>query len=347
MKWDRLPQPSRATDSKKPQLEVIMKQIYRTVALAMAALCAIASVHAQQPATFPAKSIRLVVPQGAGGSSDNLARVIAHRLSEKWGQPVVVDNRPGAGGNIGAEIVAKAAPDGYTLLLGYLGTQALNGALYTGLTYNPERDLVPAASLASVPYVIVANNNLPVRTLSELAARAKTMPVTYASAGNGSVNHFIGELFNKAAAVKMTHVPYKTAVEAMTSTMTGQVDIGVITLGTTIKQIQAGSMRPLAVLTKQRVDALRDVPTAEEAGFPQLTLNAWFGLFAPAGTPAAVLRRISETTTEVLKLAPALETIAAMGAEPSPMSLEAFSKLVNDDVVRWGKIARESGVKLD
>ena len=319
----------------------------RIIVCALASLLAVTGVNAQQPAAFPNKPIRLVVPQGAGGSSDGLARVIAHRLSEKWGQPVVVDNRPGAGGNIGAEIVAKAAPDGYTLLLGYLGTQALNGALYRGLAYSPERDLVPAASLASVPYVITANNNLPVRTLAELAARARTMPVTYASAGNGSVNHFAGELFNKAAGVNMTHIPYKTAVEAMTSNMTGQTDIGVITLGTTIKQIQAGAMRPLAVLTPKRVESLKDVPTAEEAGFPQLTVNAWFGLFAPTGTPPAVLRRISETTNEVLKLAPALETIAAMGAEPSPMSLDAFSKLVSDDVAKWGKIARESGVKLD
>ena len=141
-----------------------MKQIHGIAALTVASLLfAVATVNAQQPASYPVKSVRLVVPQGAGGSSDGLARVIAHRLSEKWGQPVVVDNRPGAGGNIGAEIVAKAAPDGYTLLLGYLGTQALNGALYRGLAYNPEKDLVPAASLASVPYVITANNNLPVR----------------------------------------------------------------------------------------------------------------------------------------------------------------------------------------
>ena len=324
-----------------------MKSVAFLGALVAASALALTNAHAQQTVAFPSKPVRLVVPQGAGGSSDGLARAIAHRLSEKWGQPVIVDNRPGAGGNIGAEIVAKAPPDGYTLLLGYLGTQALNGALYRGLTYNPEKDLVPAASLASVPYTIIANNKLPVRTLSELVARAKTTPVTFASAGNGSVNHFIGEILNSTANVKMTHVPYKTAVQAMTETMTGQVDIGVITLGTTIKHLQAGTIRPLAVLTKQRVQAVPDIPTAEEAGFPQLTVNAWFGLFAPAGTPPSVLRQITDATNEALKAGSALESIAAMGAEPTPMSLDVFSKLVNDDIVRWGRIARESGVKLD
>ena len=189
-----------------------------------------------QQGDFPSKTVRLVVPQGAGGSSDGLARSVAERLSLRWGKVVVVDNKPGAGGNIGSEIVAKSAPDGHTILLGYLGTSAINGALYKNLTYSPERDLVPAVGLATVPYVIVANPKLAARDLQELVRMAKARRVTYASAGTGTVNHLVGELFNSAAQIQMTHIPYKTAVQAMTDTMSGQTDINIGTLGTMFQQ---------------------------------------------------------------------------------------------------------------
>ena len=312
------------------------------------ALFVIASCAAYaQPMEFPSKAVRFVVPQGAGGSSDGLARIVADRLSQKWGQPVVVDNKPGAGGNIGSEIVAKAPPDGHTILLGYLGTSAINGALYKKLSYSPEKDLIPAGPIATVPYVIVANPKLPVKNLQELVQLAKARRVTYASAGTGTVNHLVGELFNTTANIQMAHIPYKTAVNAMTDTMSGQTDINIGTLGTMIQQTKAGLLRPLAVLTPSRIAALPDLPTAAEAGYPQLEVNAWFGIFVPVGTPRAIVRRIHADTLEAIREKSVQEKLAGLGAEPMALGLEAFEQMVAADIVKWGKVTRDSGATAD
>lgn len=300
-----------------------------------------------QQGDFPSKTVRLVVPQGAGGSSDGLARSVAERLSLRWGKAVIVDNKPGAGGNIGSEIVAKSAPDGHTILLGYLGTSAINGALYKNLTYSPERDLVPAVGLATVPYVIVANPKLAARDLQELVRMAKARRVTYASAGTGTVNHLVGELFNSAAQIQMTHIPYKTAVQAMTDTMSGQTDINIGTLGTMFQQAKSGLVKPLAILTPQRLASFPDLPTAIEAGYPQLTVNAWFGLFVPVGTPRAVVQRIHADTNDVLRGKDVQDRLAGMGAESMVMSLEGFEEMVASDIRKWGKITRDSGATAE
>jgi len=313
-----------------------------------AALTALAVTPAfAQQGDFPNKTVRLVVPQGAGGSSDALARIVAERLAQRWGKPVIVDNKPGAGGNIGSEIVAKAPPDGYTLLLGYLGTSAINGALYKNLTYSPERDLVPAAGVSTVPYIIVANPKLAANNLQELVQMAKARRVTYASAGTGTVNHLVGELFNSAAHIQMTHIPYKTAVNAMTDTMSGQTDINIGTVGTMIQQAKAGLIKPLAVLTPRRIAGFPDLPTAIEAGYPQLTVNAWFGLFVPVGTPRAIVQRIHADTNEVLRGKEVQDKLAGLGAEPMVMSLEGFEEMVASDIRKWGKVTRDSGATAD
>ena len=313
-----------------------------------ATLWAIAvSAAVAQQVDFPNKIVRLVVPQGAGGSSDGLARIVAERLSQRWGRTVLVDNKPGAGGNIGAEFVAKAPADGYTLLLGYLGTSAINGALYKNLNYSPERDLVPAVGLATVPYVVVANPKLAVRDLQELVQMAKARRVTYASAGIGTVNHLVGELFNASAQIQMSHIPYKTAVQAMTDTMGGQTDINIGTLGTMFQQAKTGLVKPLAVLTPQRLAGFPDLPTAIEAGYPQLTVNAWFGLFVPVGTPRAIVQRIHADTNEVLRSKDVLDKLAGMGAEPMVLSLEAFEAMVSADIRKWGKVTRDSGATVE
>lgn len=314
--------------------------------------CAILSAFAVTPVfaqqgDFPSKTVRLVVPQGAGGSSDGLARIVADRLSQRWGKPVIVDNKPGAGGNIGSEIVAKAPPDGHTILLGYLGTSAINGALYKNLTYSPERDLAPAVGLATVPYVIVANPKLTVRNLQELVQMAKARRVTYASAGTGTVNHLVGELFNSQAQMQMAHIPYKTAVQAMTDTMSGQTDINIGTLGTMFQQAKTGLIKPLAVLTPQRVVGFPDLPTAIEAGYPQLTVNSWFGLFVPTGTPRAVIQRIHADTNEVLRGKDVQDRLAGMGAEPMVLTLEGFEEMVASDIRKWGKVTRDSGATAE
>lgn len=306
-----------------------------------------AGVALAQQGDFPNKTVRLVVPQGAGGSSDGLARIVAERLSLRWGKAVIVDNKPGAGGNIGSEIVAKSPPDGHTILLGYLGTSAINGALYKNLTYSPERDLVPAVGLATVPYVIVANPKLAARDLQELVRTAKARRVTYASAGTGTVNHLVGELFNSAAQIQMTHIPYKTAVQAMTDTMSGQTDINIGTVGTMFQQVKSGLLKPLAVLTPQRMTSLPDLPTAIEAGYPQLTVNAWFGLFVPVGTPRAVVQRIHADTNEVLRGKDVQDKLAGIGAEPMVISLEGFEEMVSSDIRKWGKVTRDSGATAE
>ena len=323
-----------------------MKSLRNFAKCAVLSALTVGAALAQQ-GDFPSKTMRLVVPQGAGGSSDGLARIVAERLSLRWGKAVIVDNKPGAGGNIGSEIVAKSPPDGHTILLGYLGTSAINGALYKNLTYSPERDLVPAVGLATVPYVIVANPKLAARDLQELVRTAKARRVTYASAGTGTVNHLVGELFNSAAQVQMTHIPYKTAVQAMTDTMSGQTDINIGTVGTMFQQVKSGLLKPLAVLTPQRMTNLPDLPTAIEAGYPQLTVNAWFGLFVPVGTPRAVVQRIHADTNEVLRGKDVQDKLAGMGAEPMVMSLEGFEEMVSSDIRKWGKVTRDSGATAE
>src|SRR5438034_5972010 len=252
-----------------------------------AALLVVAAPVALGQVAYPTKPVRLVVPFPAGGTTDLLARAAAQKLSEAWGQQVIVDNRPGAAGNIGAELVAKAAPDGYTLLMGTVGTHAINASLYAKMPYDHVKDFAPVILVAGVPNVLVVNPSLPVHSVQELIAYAKANPgkLNFASSGSGTSIHLSGELFKVMTGVQMTHVPYKGSAPALQDLLGGQVQLMFDNLPPSLPQIKAGRLRALAVTSATRAPALPDVPTVAEAGLPGFEASSWFGVLAPAGTP--------------------------------------------------------------
>lgn len=298
---------------------------------------------------FPTKQVRIVVPQAPGGASDSLSRIIAAKLGEKWGQPVLVDNRAGAGGNIGTAEAAKAPADGHTLLLGYVGTHVINPHLYKNLGWDPVKDFVPVATLAAVPFVAVVNVDLPAKNTQELIALAKREEgkLTYASAGNGSVNHLLGVLFSTQAGVEMTHVPYKGAAPALTDTIGGQVRMSFTSVPSAVGHIKAGRLRGIAVTGGQRSESMPEIPTLAEAGLQGFEVNPWFGLLAPAGTPEAVVNQLNRDINEALQSPDVRKRFTDQGAVPLVMSPAQFAAQVKGDLERWEKVVRDSGAKID
>jgi tripartite-type tricarboxylate transporter receptor subunit TctC len=273
-----------------------MNRMRRRVAVALLAAGALGLVplaHAQSG--YPGKPVRLVVPFPAGGTTDILARAVAQKLSEAWGQSVVVDNRPGAGGNIGSELVARAAPDGYTLLMGTVGTHAINASLYSKMPYDHVKDFAPVILVAGVPNVLVVNPSVPVNSVPELIAYLKANPgkVNFASSGSGTSIHLSGELFKVMTGVQMTHVPYKGSAPALTDLVGGQVQLMFDNLPSSLAFIKAGKLRALAVTSAARAAALPDVPTIAESGVPGFEASSWVGVLAPTGTPPDVIARIN------------------------------------------------------
>jgi tripartite-type tricarboxylate transporter receptor subunit TctC len=309
--------------------------------------CAAALPAAAQ--SFPTKPVRIVVPQTPGGASDALARVIAQKLNDKWKQPVVVENKPGAGGNIGTELVAKAPADGYTLLMSYAGTQAINPSLYASLPYDSVKDFQPVATLATVPFVLIVNKNLAATDLKQFIALAKEKPdqIAYGSAGNGSVNHLLGVMMSTDAKIRLMHVPYRGAAPALTDLMSGQIQAVFTSLPSVIGHIREGTVRPLAVTSAKRAAAAPDVPTIAEAGVPGFDVNPWFGLLGPAGMPAAVTRQINADVAAALQEKETIERFTGQGAEPLVTTPEQFLALLQADVEKWGKVVKASGAKLD
>jgi tripartite-type tricarboxylate transporter receptor subunit TctC len=322
-----------------------MKTTIRAL-LGVALLVLSAGVPAE---TFPAKQVRLIVPQAPGGASDALSRILAQKLGEKWGQPVVVENRAGAGGNIGTAEAARAPADGHTLLLGYIGTHVINPHLYKDLTWHPVRDFAPVATLAAVPFVAVANPSLPAKDTRELIALARSEggKLTFASAGNGSVNHLLGEMFSAAAGVKMTHVPYKGAAPALTDTISGQVQLSFTSMPSAVAHIKAGRLRGIAVTSAQRSESMPEIPTLAESGLAGFDVNPWFGLLAPAGTPEAVVNQLNRDINEALQSADVRQRFASQGAVPLVMTPAAFAALLKADLEKWEKVVRDSGARID
>jgi tripartite-type tricarboxylate transporter receptor subunit TctC len=310
--------------------------------LSMLAFAAVA--HAQD---FPNKPVKILVPQTPGGASDTLARIIAQKLSEKWGQPVVVDNRAGAGGNVGMEVVATSPADGYTLLMSYVGTHAINGALYKKLAFDPEKDFAPVATIATLPFVVVTKGDSKIKSIPDLVAAAKTRQLTYGSAGNGSVNHLLGEMFNSAAGVKLVHVPYRGAAPALQDLMGGQIDLVFTSLPSVAGAIKQGNLHPLAVTSAKRASSFSNIPTIAEAGFKDFDVNPWFGLFAPAKVPPQVVRKINADVNELLKSKDVIEKLAAQGAEPYITDPQQFSNVLKADIVKWGQVVKASGASVD
>jgi tripartite-type tricarboxylate transporter receptor subunit TctC len=316
---------------------------------AAAAVLSAAPVAIAQAPAYPTKPIRIVVPFPPGGATDILARDVAQKLTDAWGQSVIVDNRPGAGGNIGSELVAKSAPDGYTLEMGTVGTHAINASLYAKMPYDNVKDFVPIILVAGVPNVLEVNPALPVNSVPELIAYAKANPgkLNFASSGNGTSIHLSGELFKAMAGVEMTHVPYKGSAPALQDLIAGQVQVMFDNLPPSLPQIRAGKLRALAVTSAARAPALPDVPTVAEAGLPGFEASSWFGLLAPAGTPPAIVAQINAEVGKWLATPEAKENLAKQGANAAGGTPEDFAKHIAAETAKWAKVVKASGAKVD
>ncbi len=323
-----------------------MRQWVRMLTLmAMYALVA-GSAFAQ---TWPSKPIKYVVPFAPGGSTDILGRTISEKLSVALGQPVVVDNKPGAGGGLGADFVAKAAPDGYTIMGGTISTHAINASLYSNLPYDPVKDFVAVTLLARVPNMLVVNPDVPAKTVAELIALMKANPgkYTFASAGNGTSQHLSGELFKSMAGVEMQHIPYKGSPPALQDVVGGQVTMTFDNITTAWPLAKAGKLRALAVTTAKRSPVAPDVPTLAESGLAGFEVGSWQGVFAPAGTPPAIVKRLNAEIVKILSMPDVKEKILALGAEPVGDTSEQFTAYVKTEVVKWSDVVKKSGAKVD
>ena len=321
----------------------------RTVAKAALAATCLWIVAASAQETYPSKPIRLVVPFPPGGGTDMMARVVGNKLAETLKWTVIVDNRPGAGGNIGVDLVTKSPPDGYTIVMGQTSNLAVNPTLYSRLPYDPVKDLAPITTVADAPLVLVVAASSPYKTLAELVAAAKARPgaLTFATPGNGTVAHLTGELFQRAAGIKFQHVPYKGSSQALTDLVGGTVEVFMSSVPTALSQIRGGKMRALAVTSAKRSATLPEVPSINEAGFKGFDANTWFGLAAPVGTPANVVARLNTEVNRVLKMPDVREKIRAEGGDVLGSTPEAFGMLIKNDVVKWGNVVRDSGAKVD
>jgi tripartite-type tricarboxylate transporter receptor subunit TctC len=322
-----------------------MKRLSTVVMLVVSALWALGA-SAQM---YPNRPIKLIVADSAGGAPDQLGRLITEKLSNNVNQPVVVDNRPGAGGNIGSELVAKAAPDGYTLEMGTVGTHAINSSLYAKMPYDHVKDFAPAILVASVPNVLVVNPGVPVNSVQELIAYAKANPgkLNFASSGAGTSIHLSGELFKVMTGVQMTHVPYKGSAPALQDLLGGQVQLMFDNLPPSLPQIKAGKLRALAVTSSSRAPALPDVPTIAESGLPGFEASSWFGVLAPAGTPPAIIAKLNAEIAKWLATPEAKEKLAAVGANAAGGTPQDFARHIQMETAKWAKVVKESGAKVD
>jgi len=315
-------------------------------ALLLAAQLAAGTCAAQ---TYPAKPIRIVVPFPAGGIADLFGRVIGQKFSEAWGQPAVVENRPGAGGNIGAEIVAKSLPDGYTLVMGSIGTHSVNVSLFSKLGYDPIRDFAPVSLVMEAEGLLVLHPSVPVKTVKELIALAKARPgqLSYASAGNGTAGHLSGELFKSMAKVDMVHVPYKGNVPAIIDLIAGQTSLLFATMPTVLPQVQAGRLKALAVTSSARSPAAPQLPTIAEAALPGYSVTNWIGLFAPAGTPRDIVNKLNSETLRIMQAPDIQKRLVNEGAKFTPMTPDEYAEFVKAEIAKWAKVVKEAGIRVD
>jgi tripartite-type tricarboxylate transporter receptor subunit TctC len=323
----------------------------RGFTLALAATVA-AGTLATGPAAaqaFPTKPVTIIVPFAAGGTTDILARVIGEALKKELGQPVVIDNRAGAGGNIGGALAAKATADGHTLFMGTVGTHAINASLYKKMPFDHVKDFAPLTRVAMVPNLLVANPARPYNNVKELIAYAKANPgkVSFGSSGNGSSIHLSGELFNSMAKVDMIHVPYKGSAPAVTDLVGGQIDIMFDNMPSAIQHVRSGRLKALAVTTAKRSPELPNVPTIAEAGVPGYEATSWFGMFAPANTPAPVVAKLNAALVKVLSDAEVKKKLAEQGAEPYSEKPEQFAEFIRKETAKWSQVVKAAGASVD
>lgn len=322
-------------------------QLFRRAALSGLAICLFSTVAQAQ--TWPtAKPIRLIVPFPAGGGTDMITREVTNKLIAS-GYMFVVENKPGSGGNLGVDTVAKAAPDGYTLVMGQTSNLAINPTLYPKLPYDPVKDLTPVGLVATSPLVIVTGANSPYKTIGDVVKAAKEKPtfINFATSGNGTVSHLAMESFQKAAGIQMTHIPYKGAAQGATDVISGQVQLYVSTIPTLLGHIKSGKMRPLAVTSPQRVDDIKDVPTIAESGYKGFESITWFGILGPANLPKDIIAKFNGDLNKALKDAELDKKLGEQGADVATSTPEQFAKMIREDIPRWGKLVKDSGAKVD
>lgn len=310
-------------------------------------LAAVLPAHGQAPA-YPVKALRIVVPFPAGGTTDILARAIGQKIAEQWKQQVIVDNRPGAGANIGAEVAAKSPPDGYTLF-GISTIHAINPSLYSKLAYDPIRDFAPVTNVAATSQVLSVHPSLPVHTVKAFIAYAKAKPgeLNYSSAGNGSQPHLTAELFKTMTGVNMVHVPYKGAPPAMTDLLAGQVALTFATAPSAVPHVRSGKLRALGVSTTARIKALPDVTTIAEAGVAGFEAAGWNGIVVPAGTPAAIIERLNDAIVKIVQEPAMSKFLSDQGADPWTMTPAQYGDYIKAEVAKWAKVVKVSGAKID
>jgi tripartite-type tricarboxylate transporter receptor subunit TctC len=325
-----------------------MTTMFRVVA----ALCAAALVMGAAPAAgqaYPTKPVKLVVPFPPGGSLDAAGRLIAQKLTEMWGQSVVVENKPGAGGNIGADLVAKSAPDGYSILLGALSTHAVNPSLYSKMPYDAAKDFAPITLIAITPNVLVVNSDSPVKTVKEFIAWTKANPgkQAFGSGSNGSAGHLAGELYKVETGTDSTHIPFKGGAPATQALLAGDTQFMFDNLANAMAQVKGGKLRALAVTTAQRSSLAPDLPTMAEAGLPGFDISTWYGLFAPAGTPPAIVAKWNADVTKILNSPDVRARFIADGAEPAPDTPAEFAAFIQKELAKYARIVKASGAKVD
>ena len=322
--------------------------LHQLRALLMAGAILLMAVLPAQAQNYPSKPIRIIVAYTPAGTTDILARAIGQKMSESWSQPVIVENRPGAAGNIGTELAAKATPDGYTLIMGTAGTHGINVSLYRKLNWHSLRDFAPVSLAAMVPNIMVVNNSLPIKSVKELIAYAKANPgkLSYGSPGNGSTAHLSMELFKSMTGTNLVHIPYKGSAGVLADVMGGQIAVTIDNMPVYLPQVKAGKIRALAVSPAKRSTAAPDIPTIAEAGVPGYDSGAWFGLLAPAGTPRAIVEKLSVETARILKLPDVSKRISELGAEPVGSTPAQFTALIKDEIAKWAKVIKDANVEL-
>jgi len=322
-----------------------MKQILAFLAAAIAGLLP----HDVSAQAYPARPMRIVVPVATGGIADYYARVIGRHVAEAWGQPVVVENRAGGGGNIGADAIAKSPPDGYHLLMGFVGPSAVNQHLFAKMPYDTLKDFAPVAMVIEAEGLLAVHPSVPIHSVADLLAHARANPgkLSYASGGVGTASHLAGELFKSMTKTYMVHIPYKGNAPAIADLIGGQTHLTFATLPTVIPHVRAGKLRGIAVIGSARSAAAPQLPTIAESGVPGFSVNNWIGLFAPAGTPAEIVRRWNAETNRIMQLPEVKKRMDVEGERYTPNTPEQFAQFVRDESAKWAKVIRDAGLKAE